>query len=361
MFRKRLNILYLVILGLTAVMLARMGQLQLHDGARYSRRSTESLKSKRLTATCRGAIRDRNGLQLAIDRPSLDVCVDYRALVREPRWLRRTARRQWRLRHPGEPPDTEAARAELAERLEHMIQRLSVLTGYTLEQLEESRRTIRSRVEAVKRIVEARHGTTVTIAEETSPQALIENVSREVADRVAAELADMPWLSIDTTARTRYYPFGEVACHLIGVVGALPGEGEVDFDRYFVRIADGDRERILLKDPRTDEDLTGYVPWDRVGRNGIERLCERRLRGHRGLVRSHVDAHAPGGVVIDETIESIPGRDVRLTIDITLQKEVEALLDGAGIGLGAAAVIDVPTGEILVLASAPRFDLSRYE
>ncbi len=360
MFRRRLNTLYLAILGLAMILLVRMGQLQLIDGANYAHQSVECLKRRQLTHTHRGTIRDRKGRILAMDRPSLNVCVDYRALTGQPRWMRRTACKQWRRFHPGELLDIDRAKKELAERIKHMHKRLAVLSGLPPEQLAENFEIIRKRVEAIKRIVEAGHGTAVTIVEETSPQPLIENVSREVADRIAAELADMPWLSIDTVARTRHYPYGEAACHLIGIVGGLPGDGEVDFDRYFVKLIDGERERILIKNPRTDENLKGYVPWDRVGRSGIERLCETVLRGHRGLIRSHIDAHAPGGRMTDEVIDSIAGRDVRLTIDIELQREIEGLLDGAGIGLGAAVVIDVPTGEILALASAPRYDLNRY-
>lgn len=62
-------------------------------------------------------------------------------------------------------------------------------------------------------------------------------------------------------------------------------------------------------------------------------------------------------------IEPRPGGDVRLTLDSTFQMEVEALLDrppelpaDGGVVRGAAVVISIPSGEILAMATTPRFD-----
>jgi penicillin-binding protein 2 len=69
-----------------------------------------------------------------------------------------------------------------------------------------------------------------------------------------------------------------------------------------------------------------------------------------------------------ESVPPKPGQDVILTLDVPFQSEVEALIDrpenlpaGYGRSRGAAVVIDLASGGILALASAPRYDPNRYE
>jgi penicillin-binding protein 2 len=68
-----------------------------------------------------------------------------------------------------------------------------------------------------------------------------------------------------------------------------------------------------------------------------------------------------------EDIQPVPGQDAHLTLDVALQADVEALLDHppAGVGqdhvVGAAVVIDCRTGEVLVLATGPRYDPAVYK
>ncbi|HHO57755.1 MAG TPA: penicillin-binding protein [Oceanithermus profundus] len=115
----------------------------------------------------------------------------------------------------------------------------------------------------------------------------------------------------------------------------------------------------------------GYERGDLVGRAGLEAALEETLRGRRGLKLVEVDVR---GEVLREQVLAppVPGRDVRLTLDLNLQRAAEralaeALADlNAGrkkLGLppetvarGAIVAVDPTTGEVLAMATAPAYD-----
>lgn len=114
-------------------------------------------------------------------------------------------------------------------------------------------------------------------------------------------------------------------------------------------------------------DRGGYRLGDAVGRTGMERAQETRLRGQRGV---RVENLETGQL---EELDPDPGRDLRLTIDVALQARVRALMDPRlGLAMvqdwhgseaerpptgthlfGGAAVLDIASGEILALVSTP--------
>ena len=135
----------------------------------------------------------------------------------------------------------------------------------------------------------------------------------------------------------------DVASHILGVTGA---------------ISDYTQE---LKD-------AGYAMNDSIGLFGAESAFESYLRGTNGR---RVVSFNDQGKVTGETysVEPVPGATVSLTIDEDFQRSVENALASVIEGLtakdgvtrgGAAAVIQVGTGEVLALASYPDYDLSRY-
>lgn len=123
-----------------------------------------------------------------------------------------------------------------------------------------------------------------------------------------------------------------------------------------------------------------YKAGDTVGRAGIERAAEDELRGLRGVRIEHLDTAQT------ETIEPKAGSELTLTIDAALQARVQALF-APELGLaavqpwnrpvkqepmpdredspqnlpmgttlnGAVVVIDIASGDVLVMASAPSF------
>lgn len=110
-----------------------------------------------------------------------------------------------------------------------------------------------------------------------------------------------------------------------------------------------------------------------IGQSGLESAYDDLLRGQDGrvLVNTGFDGAVRRTVPLRE---AAPGATLVLTVDSTLQKELQnALLSqievlrttkAAGAGrecrAGAAVVVDVQTGGILAAASVPGFDLNRY-
>ena len=130
----------------------------------------------------------------------------------------------------------------------------------------------------------------------------------------------------------RSYPLGDFAAHVIGHVGRI---NEDDLARLN---QSGERKR--------------YTGAKFIGRAGAELMNERELRGELGAQEAQVDAH--GRVLARRVLRpASPGRDLHLTLDADLQALAEKLLAGKR---GAAVAIQAHTGEVLALASSPRFD-----
>ncbi len=136
------------------------------------------------------------------------------------------------------------------------------------------------------------------------------------------------------------------------------------------------RQRVFAEDlarrPRTDPvtgevDLGHYREGDEIGNAGVELAFEDVLRGDRGVRRLRLDT---GGL---EVTPPVPGTDITLTLDVALQARIAAAMDPAlgltvvqpwhgnrTVALGerlaaSAVVLDVSSGEILAMVSAPSF------
>ena len=130
----------------------------------------------------------------------------------------------------------------------------------------------------------------------------------------------------------RSYPHGEVASHAIGYIG---------------RINEGDVKRIEVAGLATN-----YKGTDHIGKLGIEGAYEQELHGATGSEQVEIDA---GGRAIRALSrnEPVSGNNLRMTIDIKLQKVAE---DAFQEFRGALVAIDPKTGDILALVSKPGFD-----
>lgn len=130
----------------------------------------------------------------------------------------------------------------------------------------------------------------------------------------------------------RVYPYGAVAAHLIGYVGR-------------------DRADTVAGDAK----INFFHPEMR-GRSGIENYYDSFLKGVPGESELVVDAR---GFAMEETLVVPPrrGPDVTLTIDLPVQLAAEKELGGVK---GACVVMDVRSGEILAMTSAPGYDLNTF-
>jgi penicillin-binding protein 2 len=145
--------------------------------------------------------------------------------------------------------------------------------------------------------------------------------------------SSFPGVSVERVF-TREYKQGDVAAHLYGNVGEVTAE--------------------QLKEPR----YSGLSQGDQVGQSGIEYEYDRYLRGKPGTDRIQVNA-------LGRPTDQLKGRpaqagdDVRLTIDSGLQSYAEGALDSFGLP-GAFVAMNVHTGEVLAMGSAPTFDPSIF-
>ena len=145
--------------------------------------------------------------------------------------------------------------------------------------------------------------------------------------RIVEQLPYLPNIMIEEVNQ-RYYPNGQLCAHLIGYVGEISRE-----------------ELNKWKE-------NGYEMGDMVGKMGIERLCEASLKGEKGGQKMEVDVRGQVKRLL-ERVEPKSGEEIRLTIDLDIQKAAEEALKGKR---GAVVAMNPHTGEILALASSPSFD-----
>lgn len=130
----------------------------------------------------------------------------------------------------------------------------------------------------------------------------------------------------------RVYPKGGLAAHLVGYVGEI-----------------SDAE---LNSP----DWAHHNPGDLIGKTGVERYYNEHLSGIDGQRQVRVDNRMNTREVLGIK-EAVPGRDLRLTIDLDLQVVAELAMEDKR---GAVVALDPRTGEVLALVSHPSYDPNRF-
>lgn len=173
-------------------------------------------------------------------------------------------------------------------------------------------------------------------------------VLEDASDEAKAAIVELniPGLQVENSIVREYHT--EYAAHILGYVGAVTKE---QWEYY--------------------KNIDGYEMDALVGQAGIEAAFEEYLHGVDGW---REDTIAKDGTLISSRYLTVPkaGSNVELTIDITLQGIAEETLDtllndmraSNGTGKqaegGAVVAIDSKTGQVLVCASNPTYDLSKY-
>ena len=119
---------------------------------------------------------------------------------------------------------------------------------------------------------------------------------------------------------------------------------------------------MIWKSPPEDARDVDFYEGDDKGVEGVEKTMDALLRGRAGQRVYPKDEH--GKIVYEELtdlrIDPIKGHDVFLAIDVRLQFIAEMALREAGVGRGAAVVMDPNSGEVLAMVSVPSFDPNRF-
>ncbi len=166
------------------------------------------------------------------------------------------------------------------------------------------------------------------------PVTVAENLSWEDYALVSLNMPALPGIVTDV-GLSRYYPQGENFAHIVGYVGP---------------VSEQDLESVRDPDPVLQ------IPKFQIGKNGIERIQEDKLRGEAGA--SRIEVNAAGRVMRElDRNEGIPGTDLQLTLDNAVQNYALQRMAGQS---ASTVIIDVSNGDIVSMASAPSFDPNAF-
>ncbi|MEZ4299782.1 MAG: penicillin-binding protein 2 [Polyangiaceae bacterium] len=302
-FRKRFRWIGLAMVLAFLGIIIRLFSLQILEGEEYRAIARENIIRRITLATTRGQIFDRNGKVLARSRPAHNLYV-------VPKRMDMSLKCVPDAEESGKPPKRTC---------------WTKLVGFLGIGEDE-----RSRLEQKLNDIRASDG-----PRKDQQILLKEDVSRDVMANLKTHETELPGVAV-VSVPVRFYPNEEVGAHLLGYMA------EVDAEKLAALQA------------------SGYIEGDRIGITGIERAWESYLRGTRGWEKVLVDARGrrrPGGEEIIEEprrVDPIPGRDLRLTIDIDIVKAMDVAFRGEL--AGGVVLIDVRTGRILGMYSKPGYD-----
>jgi penicillin-binding protein 2 len=252
------------------LLLLRLCQLQFVEGEKYRKFAAENAARNIPALAARGVIYDRQGLVVVENRPVFSVQVLPQLLA------------------SGDKVKRQA-----------ILDRLGGIIGEKIE----------FKLTADKPII------------------IKENIKPETAFRIAEHRRELEGVVV-TVQPVRYYPYGNLASHLLGYVGEIESA-----------------ELAKLKDQ-------GYHLGDWLGKDGVEKYYDHLIRGINGGKMIEVDVNGAPTRLLDEA-EPVPGADVKLTIDLELQQVAEEALGGQA---GGVVILDPNSGEVLALVSRPNYD-----
>ena len=128
----------------------------------------------------------------------------------------------------------------------------------------------------------------------------------------------------------RSYPYKETFTHILGYVG------------------EASQNDLIQNEAIKKNHVAGL----RVGKIGLEKTFEKRLIGTNGVQRYEVNAYGKRINQLDFE-EGQKGKDIRLTLDLEVQKLTSELLRDKA---GSISVMDIYTGDIIAMQSSPSFD-----
>lgn len=366
LFTRRFNLIFFLIFILFVSLVLRLAFLQLVEGDKYVRASSQLSVKPLYTKATRGWIFDRNGEVLANNKPVYTV-----SFINENLSKDKLAEVAGKLEELLYPVDQRYTRVKILEKMD---------SGwvYTPKKKEESptKQPEKTPAESDDQVTtntgEADNEEVEIIVPEPEepawhfnpddwnlvryldikipqyqPRTIIKDVPKEVMFYIEEHRTELPGVSVEIDS-IRQYKKGDVATHILGYTKPIPAN-------------------------RVDEYLAkGYNPSDIVGVAGVEQYYEDQLRGTEGLKQVQVN-NLLKTMQTEEIQSQKPGNNLVLTIDLKYQQKVEKILeDGVHylqtrpkdplpkVTSAIAVVMQPKTGEILALANYPDYDLNIY-
>jgi penicillin-binding protein 2 len=324
----RLGLLGLLVCGAMGVLLTRLYSLQIVNSGEAVSRSEAQTTVKARIAPARGAICDRNGVDLADNRPSFDIDFYLDDLERD--YAKRNKGRVPRLQvasHAQTTPDGAVVRdkwgnplmtkpyseIDIAEIVHESIQPISQTLGLTVELNDkEIRKHFREEADL--------------------PYHYMTDLDFATVAQFAERNFGVAGITIAQNP-AREYPFGAFASHILGYVG-----------------------RPVNQEEHVADDGT---PFETVGLHGIEAIMDDHLQGEPGSIVQRVSSQ---GYYEGKLAQNDPtmGNTVYLTIDSRVQYIAETTMRDSGWTRGAVVVMDPRNGDVLALASFPNYDPNTF-
>lgn len=164
---------------------------------------------------------------------------------------------------------------------------------------------------------------------------IYDNLSWNDIAKIEVNAPELPGIYIEIAQR-RFYPYEKLTAHIIGYVAS-----------------------VSEKDIRHSNNALLTHPDFKIGKNGIEKYFENHLRGKAGFKHIEVDAYGYTirNVDLNSSKKSIPGENLTLSIDLEIQKYAYNLIKDIQAQI---SLINIETGEILALASAPSYEANNF-
>src|SRR5271169_6777896 len=163
------------------------------------------------------------------------------------------------------------------------------------------------------------------------PLFLKDDITPDELAFIESHRADLPELDIITVHR-RLYPKNGFMAHIIGYVGQVSED--------------------MLTQPQWEL----YNPGDIVGMSGVEQYYNDILMGKNGSRQVLVNSRGKEVGTLSD-VQAVPGKQLKLTIDLDLQIAAEEAMEGRP---GAIVAMDPRNGEILAMVSRPAFDPNEF-
>ncbi len=365
-------------IGLIALILIVFGvlagvglmKIQVVDGAKYLAMSKSSSTATQIVMSPRGEIVDRDGISLVENRASYDIIIEYSFFPKDKQeqnkillslakllekeglmWLDSTpVTRQEPYAYTADVESSDVKRilnklrlnsyATAENCIDKLIENYEISSDYTRDE---------------QRIIAGiRYEMILSDFSSKTDYVVIKDVPIETVTKIKELNHTLIGVDILESA-VRVYSSGSIFPHGIGYVGPIYAE-----------------EYATLKNQ-------GYLLTDTIGKAGIEKAMENELRGNNG--EKTITVTSEGEVSKEITVEAVPGNTVQLTIDSDFQLKVQEILqnhisdlqnevltktdsrthevyDFTDAMAGAIVVMDVKTGGIIAMASAPGYDLN---
>ncbi len=268
-------------LFLFSILAGRLYQLQILDNAKYKKLSEKNSVRIKLIAPPRGIIKDRFGIEMAVNKNSYGIQMI---------------------------PEEITARGLTVEEILNRISELIPLT-------EKEKEKVLNNIKKKRAFF---------------PVFIKNNLGWDEMAKLQVKNLDFTGVYVEEGKR-RYYPFGEIAAHVIGYVSD-----------------------VTEQELRSDSDPVLQLPDFKTGKAGVEKLMDKQLRGSAGETIQVVNA---SGRVIetldDKKKKTVAGQNIVLTIDKRLQ---EFALHRIQEESASAVIMDIFTGDVLMMISVPTYN-----